>query len=289
MEISIQALSSQLMVGVVNGSFYALLSLGLSIIFGMLHIANFVHGAQFMMGAFIAWIALNYFGIGYWGALIVAPAVMFGVAVLIEMVFLRRIYDLDHFYGLLMTFGLLLMIESLFRNFFGVAGLPYSNPMRGGVNLGFMFLPYYRIWVMAVSVVVCVGTWFVIERTKLGSYLRASTENPDLVRAFGINVPRLLTLTYGFGVALAGFTGVLAAPIQSVHPSMGTNMIIVIFAVVVVGGLGSITGSIVTGFAMGIVEGLTRYFYPPASATVIFLVMVVVLVVRPHGLFGEAR
>lgn len=285
----IQAIAGQLLLGVVNGSFYAILSLGLSIIFGMLHIANFVHGAQYMMGAFVAWMALNWLGLGYWYALILGPVVMFGVGMLIEVVFLRRIYDLDHFYGLLMTFGLLLMIESVFRYFFGSTGMAYPNPMPGGVNLGFMFLPWYRLWVVGVALVLCLGTWLIIEKTKLGSYLRAATENPEMVLAFGIDVPKLLTITYGFGVALAGIAGVLAAPIQNVSPTMGTHLVIIIFAVVVIGGLGSIAGSIVTGFALGIIEGLTKLVYAPAATVVIFIVMALVLLVRPSGLFGQAR
>ncbi len=285
----IQAIAGQLLLGVVNGSFYAILSLGLSIIFGMLHIANFVHGAQYMMGAFVAWMALNWLGLDYWYALVLGPVVMFGVGVLIEMVFLRRIYDLDHFYGLLMTFGLLLMIESIFRYFFGSTGMAYENPLPGGVNLGFMFLPWYRLWVVSVAVVLCLGTWLIIEKTKLGSYLRAATENPEMVLAFGINVPRLLTLTYGFGVALAGLAGVLAAPIQNVSPTMGSHLVIIIFAVVVIGGLGSIAGSILTGFALGIIEGLTKLIYAPAATVVIFIAMALMLLVRPSGLFGQAR
>lgn len=285
----IQAIAGQLLLGVVNGSFYAILSLGLSIIFGMLHIANFVHGAQYMMGAFVAWMALNWLGLNYWYALVLGPVVMFGVGVLIEMVFLRRIYDLDHFYGLLMTFGLLLMIESIFRYFFGSTGMAYENPLPGGVNLGFMFLPWYRLWVVSVAVVLCLGTWLIIEKTKLGSYLRAATENPEMVLAFGINVPRLLTLTYGFGVALAGLAGVLAAPIQNVSPTMGSHLVIIIFAVVVIGGLGSIAGSILTGFALGIIEGLTKLIYAPAATVVIFIAMALMLLVRPSGLFGQAR
>lgn len=287
--IPIQALAGQLLLGIVNGSFYAILSLGLAIIFGLLHIANFVHGAQYMMGAFVAWISLRYFGISYWWALFIAPFVMFVFGALIEYVFLKRIYDLDHFYGLLMTFGLLLMIESIFRFYFGSTGMAYQNPMPGGVNVGFMFLPYYRIWVVGASLLLCLATWFLIEKTKLGAYLRASTEDPELVLAFGINVPRLLTLTYASGVALAGFAGVMAAPIQNVSPTMGSNLIIIIFAVVVIGGLGSIMGSIVTGFALGIIEGLTKFFFAPAATTVIFLVMVLVLLVRPTGLFGQER
>jgi len=287
--VPIQALASQLLLGIVNGSFYAILSLGLSIIFGMLHIANFVHGAQYMMGAFVAWAALNYFGISYWWSLALAPLIMFVAGVIIEIVFLRRLYDLDHFYGLLMTFGLLLMIESLFRKGFGSTGMAYPNPLPGGMNLGFMFMPYYRAWVVLASVILCLGTWFVIEKTKLGSYLRAATENPDLVLAFGINVPRLLTLTYGFGIALAGLAGAMAAPIQNVSPTMGSHLVIVIFAVVVIGGLGSIVGSIVAGYTLGIIEGLTKVFFAPASSTVIFLVMVLVLLTRPAGLFGQQR
>lgn len=287
--IPIQALAGQLLLGIVNGSFYAILSLGLAIIFGLLHIANFVHGAQYMMGAFVAWISLRYFGVGYWWALLIAPMVMFVVGAAIEYVFLKRIYDLDHFYGLLMTFGLLLMIESIFRFYFGSTGMAYENPMPGGVNVGFMFLPYYRVWVVGVSLLLCLATWFVIEKTKLGSYLRASTEDPELVLAFGINVPRLLTLTYASGVALAGFAGVMAAPIQNVSPTMGSNLIIIIFAVVVIGGLGSILGSVVTGFALGIIEGMTKFFFAPAATTVIFVVMVLVLLIRPAGLFGQER
>lgn len=287
--IPTQLLASQLTLGFVNGSFYALLSLGLSIIFGMLHIANFVHGAQYMMGAFVAWMCLNYLGLNYWYALFIAPIVLFGVGVVIETLLLRRIYKLDHFYGLLMTFGLLMMIESLFRYFFGSMGLPYRSPLPGGVNMGFMFMPYYRLWVVAVALVICFGTWFLIEKTKLGSYLRAATENPQMVLAMGINVPLLLTLTYGFGVALAGLAGVMAAPIQNVSPSMGTHLIIVIFAIVVIGGLGSITGSIFTGFALGIIEGLTKLIYAPASTLIIFVVMALVLLFRPSGLFGHAR
>lgn len=285
----IQALAGQLLLGIVNGSFYAILSLGLSIIFGMLHIANFVHGAQYMIGAFLAWMALNWLGIGYWWAIVFVPVFMFGIGVLTEIVFLRRLYDLDHSYGLLMTFGLLLMTESIFRFYFGSTGVPYENPLPGGVNVGFMFLPYYRMWVVGASIVVCFVTWFAIERTRLGSYLRASTEKPEMVLAFGIAVPRLLTLTYGFGIGLAGLAGVLAAPIQNVNPTMGSSVIIVIFAVVVVGGLGSIIGSIIAGYALGIIEGMTKLFYAPAATSVIFLVMVLVLLVRPAGLFGREQ
>jgi branched-chain amino acid transport system permease protein len=287
--LPVQALFGQLLLGIVNGSFYAMLSLGLSIIFGMLHIANFVHGAQYMMGAFLAWMALTWLGISYWWALLLVPIAMFGIGALIEVVFLRRLYDLDHFYGLLMTYGLLLMIESVFRNYFGSTGVPYDNPLPGGVSVGFMFLPYYRIWVVALSIVLCFGTWFAIERTRLGSYLRAATEKPEMVLAFGIDVPRLLTLTYAFGIALAGLAGVMAAPIQNVNPNMGSSLVIVIFAVVVIGGLGSIVGSILTGFALGIIEGLTKFFFAPAATTVIFVVMALVLLVRPNGLFGQGK
>lgn len=285
----IQALAGQLLLGIVNGSFYAILSLGLSIIFGMLHIANFVHGAQYMVGAFLAWMALNWLGIGYWWAILFVPIFMFGFGALTEVVFLRRLYDLDHYYGLLMTFGLLLMTESIFRFYFGSTGVPYDNPLPGGVNVGFMFLPYYRIWVVGVSIVLCFVTWFAIERTRLGSYLRAATEKPEMVLAFGIDVPWLLTLTYGFGIGLAGLAGVLAAPIQNVNPTMGSSVIIIIFAVVVVGGLGSITGSIIAGYALGIIEGMTKLFYAPAATSMIFLVMVLVLIVRPAGLFGREQ
>lgn len=285
----IQALAGQLLLGIVNGSFYAILSLGLSIIFGMLHIANFVHGAQYMVGAFLAWMALNWLGIGYWWAILFVPIFMFGFGALTEVVFLRRLYDLDHYYGLLMTFGLLLMTESIFRFYFGSTGVPYDNPLPGGVNVGFMFLPFYRIWVVGVSIVLCFVTWFAIERTRLGSYLRAATEKPEMVLAFGIDVPRLLTLTYGFGIGLAGLAGVLAAPIQNVNPTMGSSVIIIIFAVVVVGGLGSIAGSIIAGYALGIIEGMTKLFYAPAATSMIFLVMVLVLIVRPAGLFGREQ
>ncbi|MBI1848662.1 MAG: branched-chain amino acid ABC transporter permease [Candidatus Rokubacteria bacterium] len=280
----------QLLLGLINGSFYALLSLGLAVIFGLLNIINFTHGAQYMMGAFVAWYLLQYLGLGYWPALLVAPIVigLFGVA--LERLLLKRLYGLDHLYGLLLTFGLALIIQGLFRNRFGSSGLPYAIPsqLAGGHNLGFMFLPNYRGWVIVFSLAVCLGTWYVIERTKLGSYLRAATENPALVQAFGVNVPRMITLTYGFGVALAALAGVLAAPIYQVNPLMGADLIIVVFAVVVIGGMGSIMGSIVTGFLLGIVEGLTKVFYPEASNTVIFVVMALVLLVRPAGLFGRA-
>src|SRR3984957_6043430 len=284
-----QALFGQLLLGLINGSFYALLSLGLAVIFGMLNIINFAHGALYMMGAFTAYLLLQYLGINYWAALVITPILIGALGVVIERLFLRHLRKLDHLYGLILTFGLALIIEGLFRNTYGSSGQPYTVPdaLQGGRNLGFMFLPNYRAWVIAVSLVVCFATWFVIERTKLGSYLRAATENPTLVRAFGINVPRMITLTYGFGVALAGFAGVLAAPAYNESPQMGSDLIIVVFAVVVIGGMGSIMGAIVTGFALGIVEGLTKVFFPEASNTVIFVIMAIVLLVRPAGLFGR--
>ncbi len=285
-----QALFGQVLLGLINGSFYAILSLGLAVIFGLLNIINFSHGAQYMMGAFVAWMCLNYLGINYWAALLLAPLIVGATGIAIERLLLKRIAHVDHLYGLLLTFGLALIIQGLFRNSYGSSGLPYQIPaeLRGGVNLGFMFLPWYRGWVVVASLVVCLSTWFLIEKTKLGAYLRAATENPTLTQAFGINVPLLVTLTYGFGVALAGFAGVLAAPIYSVNPNMGADLIIVVFAVVVIGGMGSILGAIVTGFSLGLVEGLTKVFYPEASATVIFIIMVLVLLVRPAGLFGRA-
>jgi branched-chain amino acid transport system permease protein len=288
--ISSQALFGQLLIGLINGSFYALLSLGLAVIFGMLNIINFTHGAQYMMGAFVAIFLLQYAGLGYWWALIVSPLVIGAFGIVIERLLLQWLYKLDHLYGLLLTFGLALMIEGTFRNFFGSSGLPYPMPpqLQGGQNLGFMFLPNYRAWVIVLSLAVCLSVWFVIERTKLGSYLRAATENPTLVRAFGINVPRMITLTYGFGVALAALAGVMAAPIYSVSPQMGANLIIVVFAVVVIGGMGSIMGAIVTGFGLGIIEGLTKVFFPEASNTVIFVIMAIVLLIRPTGLFGRS-
>jgi branched-chain amino acid transport system permease protein len=283
------ALFGQLLIGLINGSFYALLSLGLAVIFGMLNIINFSHGAQYMMGAFAAYLMLKYSGLGYWPALIIAPLVVGVTGVIIERLFLQWLYKLDHLYGLLLTFGLALIIEGVARNQLGSAGLPYVVPdaLQGGRNLGFMFLPNYRAWVIVASLTICIGTWFVIERTRLGAYLRAATENPTLVRAFGINVPVMITLTYGFGVALAAFAGVMAAPIYNVSPQMGSELIIVVFAVVVIGGMGSILGAIVTGFGLGIVEGLTKVFFPEASNTVIFVVMAIVLLVRPAGLFGR--
>jgi branched-chain amino acid transport system permease protein len=285
-----QALFGQLLLGLINGSFYAILSLGLAVIFGLLNIINFTHGAQYMMGAFVAWMCLNYLGINYWAALLLAPVAVGFTGVVIERFLLKRIAHVDHLYGLLLTFGLALIIQGLFRNQYGSSGLPYQIPaeLRGGTNLGFMFLPTYRGWVVVASLVVCLATWFMIEKTRLGAYLRAATENPTLTQAFGINVPLLVTLTYGFGVALAAFAGVLAAPIYSVNPNMGADLIIVVFAVVVIGGMGSIMGAIVTGFTLGLVEGLTKVFYPEASATVIFIIMALVLLVKPAGLFGRA-
>jgi branched-chain amino acid transport system permease protein len=288
--VSSQALFGQLLIGLINGSFYALLSLGLAVIFGMLNIINFTHGAQYMLGAFVAIFLLQYLELGYWWALVIAPLVVGATGIVVERLFLRWLYQLDHLYGLLLTFGLALIIEGVFRNFFGSSGLPYSVPpsLTGGQNLGFMFLPNYRAWVIAASLTVCLATWFVIERTRLGAYLRAATENPTLVRAFGINVPRMITLTYGFGVALAALAGVMAAPIYNVSPQMGANLIIVVFAVVVIGGMGSILGAIVTGFGLGLIEGLTKVFFPEASNTVIFVVMAIVLLIRPAGLFGRS-
>src|SRR5918998_334630 len=289
--IPTQALFGQLLIGLINGSFYALLSLGLAVIFGLLNIINFAHGAQYMMGAFCAWLLLNKLGLSYWWALLLAPIIVGATGIVIERLMLSRLYHLDHLYGFLLTFGFALIIQGLFRQQFGSTGLPYSMPkaLEGGQHLGFMFLPNYRAWVIAASLVVCLGTWFMIEKTKLGSYLRAATENPQLVQAFGINVPRMITLTYGFGVALAAIAGVLAAPIYSVNPLMGSNLIIVVFAVVVIGGMGSILGSVITGFMLGLVEGLTKVFYPEASNTVIFIIMAIVLMIRPAGLFGAQR
>ena len=289
--IPTQALFGQLLIGLINGSFYALLSLGLAVIFGLLNIINFTHGAQYMMGAFCAWFLLNKLGLNYWWALILAPIIVGATGVVIERLMLRRLYKLDHLYGLLLTFGLALIIQGLFRQEFGSTGLPYAMPqaLQGGQNLGFIFLPNYRAWVVVASVAVCLGTWYLIEKTKLGSYLRAATENPQLVQAFGVNVPRMVTLTYGFGVGLAALAGVMAAPIYSVSPLMGADLIIVVFAVVVIGGMGSIMGSILTGFLLGLVEGLTKVFYPEASNTVIFIIMTIVLMIKPAGLFGAQK
>ena len=286
-----QALFGQLLIGLINGSFYALLSLGLAVIFGLLNIINFTHGAQYMLGAFVAYLSLVVFGINYWLSLLIAPVLVGVTGVLIEKILLKRLYKLDHLYGLLLTFGLALIIQGLFRNEFGSSGMPYPVPeiFQGVINTGFMFLPKYRAWVVIASLIICLSTWYVIERTKLGAYLRAATENPSLVQAFGINVPRMITLTYGFGVGLAALAGVMAAPIYQVNPTMGADIIIVVFAVVVIGGMGSIMGSILTGFGLGLIEGLTKVFYPEASATVIFVIMAIVLLIKPAGLFGTQK
>ncbi len=287
--VPLQALLGQLLIGLINGSFYALLSLGLAIIFGLLRMINFAHGAQYMLGAFVAYLLLTFLGIGYWPALILAPLIVGILGAIVERLFLRRLYDLDPLYGLLFTFGLALTIEGTFRYLYGSSGQPYATPsaLSGGTNLGFMFMPIYRGWVVVVSLVVCIGTWLLIEKTKLGAYLRAATENSTLVQAFGVNVPVLLTFTYGLGVALAAFAGVLAAPVYQVSPLMGSNIIIVVFAVVVVGGMGSIMGAILTGYMLGMAEGLTKVFYPEASNIVIFVIMAIVLLIRPAGLFGR--
>ncbi|MEY2594136.1 MAG: hypothetical protein RI972_1825 [Pseudomonadota bacterium] len=289
--VPIQAFMGQLMLGLVNGSFYALLSLGLAVIFGMLNIVNFAHGALYMVGAFFAWMLLNYAGINYWLALLLVPLAVGLIGVLIEKFLLQWLQGLDHLYGLLLTFGLALMLEGVFREAYGSSGLPYELPQvfRGAFDLGFMFLPKYRAWVIAAAVVTCLLTWYVIEKTKLGAYLRAGTENPNLVKAFGINVPLMVTLTYAFGVGLAGLAGVMAAPIYQVSPLMGSNIIIIVFAVVVIGGMGSILGSIVTGLALGLVEGLSKVFYAEISTTVVFIIMAIVLMVRPAGLFGREK
>ena len=289
--IPTQALFGQLLIGLINGAFYAMLSLGLAVIFGLLNVINFTHGAQYMMGAFCAWFLLEKWGVGYWWSLLLAPLTIGLTGVVIERTMLSRLYKLDHLYGLLLTFGLALVFQGLFTNYYGSSGQPYRLPeeFAGAFNLGFRFLPKYRAWVIVASVLVCASTWFVIERTKLGSYLRAATENPALVQAFGINVPRMITLTYGFGVALAALAGVMAAPIYQVNPQMGANLIIVVFAVVVIGGMGSILGAIITGFGLGVVEGLTKVFYPEASNTVIFVIMVIVLLIKPAGLFGKEK
>jgi branched-chain amino acid transport system permease protein len=289
--IPTQALFGQLLIGLINGSFYALLSLGLAVIFGLLNIINFTHGAQYMLGAFVAYLLLEKLGIGYWWSLLIAPLLVGATGVIIERTMLARLYKLDHLYGLLLTFGLALIIQGFFRNEYGSSGMPYRIPdqLTGAQNLGFMFLPNYRAWVIVASLIVCLSTWYVIEKTKLGSYLRAATENPQLVQAFGINVPRMITLTYGFGVGLAGLAGVMAAPIYQVSPQMGADLIIVVFAVVVIGGMGSIMGAVVTGFGLGVIEGLTKVFYPEASNTVIFIIMAIVLLIRPAGLFGTQK
>ena len=286
-----QALFGQLLIGLINGSFYALLSLGLAVIFGLLNIINFTHGAQYMLGAFVAYLGLTKLGLNYCASLVVTPLIVGASGVLIERTMLKQLYKLDHLYGLLLTFGLALIIQGLFRNEFGSSGMPYPAPeiFQGAFNLGFMFLPKYRAWVIVASLVVCISTWYVIERTKLGGYLRAATENPSLVQAFGINVPRMITLTYGFGVGLAALAGVMAAPIYQVNPTMGADLIIVVFAVVVIGGMGSILGAILTGFGLGLIEGLTKVFYPEASNVVIFVIMTIVLLIKPAGLFGTQK
>lgn len=287
--IPLPALFGQLLIGLINGSFYAILSLGLAVIFGMLRVINFAHGAQYMLGAFFAWLLLGYAGLGYWPALIVAPLMVAAIGVVIERLLLSRLYSLDPLYGLLLTFGLALMIEGLFRHWYGTSGQPYSMPSTfvGAVNLGFMVLPIYRGWVIVASLIICIATWLLIEKTKFGAYLRAATENPTLVQAFGVNVPLLLTLTYALGAGLAALAGVLAAPVYQVSPLMGQNIIIIVFAVVVIGGMGSIIGAVVTGYMLGVLEGLTKVFYPQASSTVIFVVMAIVLLIRPAGLFGK--
>lgn len=289
--IPLAAFLGQLLLGLVNGSFYAMLSLGLAVIFGLLNVINFAHGALYMMGAFLAWMGLQYFGISYWVMLLLAPLLVAIFGIVIERTMLRWLYQLDHLYGLLLTFGVTLMIEGVFRSFYGVSGQPFAVPpqLAGATDLGFMMLPIYRAWVVVASLVVCLATWFVIEKTRLGAYLRAGTENPRMVEAFGVNVPLMVTLTYGFGVALAAFAGVLAAPVLQVSPLMGSNLIVTIFAVVVIGGMGSILGSIVTGLALGVIEGLTKVFYPELSSTVVFIIMAVVLLVRPAGLFGREK
>ena len=289
--VSLPGLLSQLLLGLVNGSFYAILSLGLAVIFGLLNVINFAHGALFMTGALLTWMAMNYFGINYWLMLVLAPLLVGLFGVLIERLLLRWIYKLDHLYWLLLKLGLTLLIEGVFRSIYGVSGLGYDTPelLEGATNLGFMIMPNYRAWVVVASVVVCIGTWYVIEKTKLGAYLRAGTENPRLVEAFGINVPVMVTLTYAFGAALAAFAGVLAAPVYQVTPLMGQNLIIVVFAVVVIGGMGSIMGSILTGLGLGVIEGFTKVFYPEASSTVVFVIMVIVLLIRPAGLFGKEK
>ena len=289
--IPLPALLSQLLLGLVNGAFYAMLSLGLAVIFGLLNVINFAHGALFMLGALLAWIAMEHLGINYWVMLLVSPLIVGVIGVVIERTMLRRVYKLDHIYGLLLTLGITLVIEGVCRSIYGVPGLPYSSPevLQGATDIGFMRLPNYRAWVVIASLTVCLGTWYVIERTKLGSYLRAGTENPKIVEAFGINVPRMVTLTYGFGVALAAFAGVLAAPVMQVSPLMGQNLIIVVFAVVVIGGMGSILGAVITGLGLGVIEGLTKVFYPEASSTVVFVIMALVLLVRPSGLFGKEK
>ena len=283
------AISGQLLVGMINGSLYALMSLGLAIIFGLLRVVNFAHGAQYMLGAFVAWGLLEYLGLNYWWALVLAPLIVGATGIALERFLLRKLYHLDHVYALLLTFGFALILEGSFRYKFGATGQPYPNPIAGGLDTSMAFFPWYRLWVIAASLTMCIVTWFVIERTKLGSYLRAATENPNLVRTFGIRVPRMLMLTYGLGVALAGFSGVMAAPIYQVNPLMGSQLIIVVFAVVVIGGMGSIVGAIVAGFALGVIEGITKLVYPDGAGMVVFVIMLITLAVRPNGLFGSTK
>lgn len=285
--VSTQLLFGQILLGLINGSFYAMLSMGLAIIFGLMNVVNFTHGAQYMLGAVVAWLLLNFLGVGYWPALVIAPVAVALFGMVMERLLLRPLQNLDHLYGLLATFAVALIVEGLARYQYGSTGLPYENPIPGGVNLGFMFLPYYRLWVVVFSLVTCIGTWLLIEHTKLGSYLRAANENPSIVETFGINVPKMMTLTYGFGVGLAALSGVLAAPIYQVSPSMGSSLMIVVFAVVVIGGMGSIVGAAITGYMLGVIEGLTKVFYPEAASVVIFVFMIVSLYLRPAGLFAS--
>lgn len=287
--ISPQLLFGQLLIGLINGSFYAMLSMGLAIIFGLMNVVNFAHGAQYMLGAFTAWVLLNYLGVPYWGALIIAPLTVAAFGMLMERFILRPLQNLDHLYALLATYAVALIIEGLIRQRYGSTGLPYNSPITGGMNLGFMFMPYYRLWVVLFSIVTCVGTWVLIEHTKLGAYLRAANEKPDIVESFGINVPKMITLTYGFGVGLAALSGVLAAPIYQVSPSMGSSLMITVFAVVVIGGVGSITGAILTGYLLGLAEALTKVFYPEAASTVVFAVMIAVLLIKPNGIFSSSE
>lgn len=288
--VPLMALMAQLMMGLVNGCFYAVLSLGLAVIFGMLHVINFTHGAMFMLGAILSWAGLHYFDLNYWAMLVLAPLVVGALGIVLERLFLRRIYRLDYLYGLLLTLGLTLVIEGSVRSVYGVSGKPYgAAPISGVTDLGFLMIPNYRLWVIVASLLVCGATWYVIERTRLGAYLRAATENPKLVESFGINVPMMVSLTFGFGVALAAFAGVLAAPIMQISPLAGQSIIVIVFAVVVIGGMGSIVGTVVTGIGLGLIEALTKVYYPEASAMVMFVVMVLVLLVKPQGLFGESR
>jgi branched-chain amino acid transport system permease protein len=290
-DIPAQAWASQILIGLINGSFYALLSLGLAVIFGLLNIVNFAHGTFYMMGAFGAWALGNHFGLGYWSSLLLVPLGVGAAGIVIERLFISRLYQLDHMYSMLLTYGMTLMIESLFRNAYGTSGLPYSTPeaLQGGTRIGAFFMPNYRLWVVGASVAVCLATWMVIEKTRLGSFLRAATENATLVRALGVNVPRMLTLTYASGIALAALAGVFAAPVYGASPAMGADLLIVVFAVVVIGGMGSILGSIITGFVLGLLEGVTKVVYPEASTTVVFVIMIIVLLVKPSGLFGESK